>query len=192
MGLRYYHLDDPDVRTNMVGAWTDEWQMLASDYTRDACYGKQLTDAGWEAFAKAMPSALAEHDDEWLLGEMDQAEYWSDAWPRRNPSGTVTMVRYNKEDALKRLCYGEFNIAYIRGVAMALQARGDQMCVIYRAGDAAEPRSECSEWEGLEVPVAQVLAGHRARYFPPPGDRSVWSLPTGPNCHHSIRKTNAV
>jgi hypothetical protein len=69
-----------------------------------------------------MPKALASKDDDWLVGEMSPAVCWMDKSPRKTKNG-ITMVNYNKQDALERLCFGEFNIAYIRGLARALLAR---------------------------------------------------------------------
>lgn len=109
-------------------------------------------------------------------------------YPRRKPKGGISMVKYNKRDALERLCLGEFNIAYIRGLARTLQGRGETECVIYRANRAYEPRGECSEWEGQAFALQDVVDGHRARYWPLGNGRSdAFSVPTGPNCHHSIR-----
>jgi hypothetical protein len=187
VGFLYHHLDESDVRAQMLDAWREEWADLSANWPRDEWpYGKQLTDDGWVAFEQAMPEALASKDDGWLVSEMSAPAYWLDRSPRKTKNG-VTMVNYNKQDALERLCFGEFNIAYIRGLARALLARGETTCLVYRADPAYEPRAECSEWEGQAFPLADVLAGHRARYFPPPGDPTVFSIPTGPNCHHSIR-----
>lgn len=186
MGFVYHHLSESDVRAAMVAAWRQEWEDLAANWPRGQCYGKQLTDAGWAAFARAMPEALHDRDDDWLVNEMVDPAYWEPLMERRTPTGGVSLVNYNKRDALERLCLGEFNIAYVRGLAHALAARGQAFCVVYRAGTAVEERAECTGWEGQQFPLQQVLDGHRVRYHPPPGDRLAWSLPTGPNCHHSI------
>jgi hypothetical protein len=186
VGFRYDHLDEQDVRAKMLRAWSEEWTELSANFPRGQCYGKQLTDAGWVAFERAMPEALDSRDDDWLVDAMSPADYWQDRSPRRTKNG-ITMVNYNKRDALERLCFGEFNIAYIRGLALALLARGDTTCIVYRADAAYVPRGECTDWEGQLFPLADVVSGHRARYHPPPGDRRAWSIPSGPNCHHSIR-----
>ena len=89
------------------------------------------------------------------------------------------------------LCVSEFNIAYIRGLARTLQSEGEEQCEIFRAGSAMENDRECSAWEGKAFSVQQLIDGHRARYWPPPGDRRVWSLPTQPGCHHSICRIGA-
>jgi hypothetical protein len=187
VGFQYDHLNESDVRAQMLAAWCEEWADLSANWPQEQRpYGKQLTDAGWVAFEQAMPEALASKDDDSLVGEMGRVEYWLDRSPRKTKNG-ITMVDYNKQDALERFCFGEFNIAYIRGLARALLARGETTCVVYRADPAYQPRSECSAWEGQTFPLADVIAGHRARYFPPPGNQTMFSIPTGPNCHHSIR-----
>jgi hypothetical protein len=42
---------------------------------RTECFGKALTQAGWDAFGAVTPEALAEHDDDWLYDQMDRADY---------------------------------------------------------------------------------------------------------------------
>jgi hypothetical protein len=186
MGFEYHHLAEGDVRAAMVDAWQEEWADLSAHWPRGQCYGKQLTDAGWANIERVIPEALAGRDDDWLAGEMAPAEYWQETLVRRTKNG-VTMVDYHKPDALLKLCFGEFNIAYIRGLAKALLARGETICWVYRADRAYVPRGECSEWEDRSFPLADVIAGHRARYHPPLGDRHAFSVPSGPNCHHTIR-----
>lgn len=187
MGLQYHHLHESDVRAQMLDAWREEWADLSANWPREQRpYGKQLTSAGWAAFEQVMPEALASKDDDWLASEMKPAAYWLDRSPRKTKSG-VTMINYNKRDALERLCFDEFNIAYIRGLALALLARKETTCLVYRANPAYKPRAECASWEGQTFPLANVVAGHRARYFPPPGEQTAFSVPTGPHCHHSIR-----
>ncbi|MFZ2113282.1 MAG: hypothetical protein WAU77_06075 [Solirubrobacteraceae bacterium] len=186
VGFVYHHLNEADVRVEMVAAWREEWADLSANWPRGQCYGKQLTDTGWITFERVMPEALATQDDDWLVAEMSPAEYWQDRLARRTKTG-VTMVDYNKRDALEKLCLGEFNIAYIRGLARALIARGETTCMVYRANPAYVPRGECSSWEEQTFTLTDVIAGHRARYHPPPGDRLAWSIPSGPSCHHSIR-----
>jgi hypothetical protein len=185
MGLTFFHLGDPDVREAMVLSWSEEWADIADAHAGARPYGKDLTQAGGEAFSNFMPEALAAHDDDWLSSHMDRVEYWRPSRERRTKTGFTTQV-VNRAEAIRQLCIGEFNIAYIRGLARALVARGETEAVIYRAGAATEARAECTSWEGQRVSLGQVLDGHRARYWPPPGDRRAWSLPTGVNCHHSI------
>lgn len=193
MGFHYHHIEDQDVRRAMAELWSGEWQdMQSSGHPRD-CYGKQLTDEGWEGYGRAMPVALAERDDDWLVAEMADPAFWMPKYPRRKPKGGVTMVDYNKRDALERLCFGEFNIAYIRGLATILLARGETECIVYRANAAYQPRGECSVWEGERFPLQDVIDGHRIRYWPlGQGKPGEFSVPSGPNCHHSIHALGVV
>jgi hypothetical protein len=187
VALLLHHLQEPDVRAAMIGAWLEEWDELEAGGRRQECYGKRLTPEGWAAFADAMPTALMSHDEDWLIDRMQSASHWNPYELRRVRGGGVRAVNYNKRAAVHQLCVDEFNIAYVRGLARALLSRGDTHATVYRAGLAAEPRAECSAWEGQLVPLERVLNGHRARCFPPPGVRSAWSIPSGPNCHHSLR-----
>ncbi|HEX5989278.1 MAG TPA: hypothetical protein VFY75_03575 [Solirubrobacterales bacterium] len=186
-GLIYHHLDEDAVRDSMLAAWEEERKGLIADGMERDCYGKDLTNEGWEIFLKVMPTALKEQTDSWLAGQMDVIDYWQpERWDKRG-----WWVNYSKPQALEILCIGEFNIAYIRGLARTLQAEGQGECEIYRAGDAIEKDRECTPWEGNLFPVQQILDGHRARYWPPPGNRKAWSLPTQPGCHHSICRVGA-
>jgi hypothetical protein len=109
VGFQYYHLDESDVRTHMLDAWREEWADLATNWPQEQWpYGKQLTASGWAAYEQAMPGALASKDDHWLVNEMGLVEHWMDRSPRMTKNG-ITMVNYNKPDALERLCFGEFN-----------------------------------------------------------------------------------
>lgn len=191
MGFEYHHLDEADVREAMVACWREEWATLELLDGSDRPYGKQLTAIGWDAFAVAMPEALTEQDDEWLREQMSDLGYWDTHLTRHTKQG-VKLVEYNKPDAIQKLCLGEFNIAYIRGLATALVGRDEMECVVYRADGAYVPRGECSEWEGKQFPLRDVIDGHRARYWPPgEGDPAIFSIPSGPNCHHSIKAVSA-
>jgi hypothetical protein len=188
MGLDYRHLDEPDVRAHMVHAWAEEWAQLEADHRRGECYGRRLTHDGWEAWAIAMPFALDRHDDTWLIAQMDHDRYWLPSERYRSPrTGRVATVHFNPRQALRQLCIGEFNTAYVRGLARALLDRGEVDCVAYQAGrDDDAQCAECAAWEGEVVPLVVVLEGHRARYWPRPGISSAWSVPFGPDCRHTI------
>jgi hypothetical protein len=163
MGLRYLHLGEPDVRESMVMRWSAEWAEIVDRPDRTECFGKALTLSGWDAFGAVTPEALAEHDDDWLYDQMDRADYWVARLQRRARGGRGwTSYAVNRPEHLGRLCFGEFNRAYVHGLAHALLDRSETDCVIFRAGSAAEPRSRCSAWEGTVVPLQQVIDGHRA------------------------------
>jgi hypothetical protein len=175
----------------VVSGWFEEREELLTSGMRERCYGAFLSEAGWEAFDRLMPEALEHHNDDWLVREMAPAHYWRASYPkRRRGGGGYTTARINPGWASRMLSLTEFNTAYVRGLARSLVRRGVSECIVYRAGPAAEPRTDCSSWEGRRFELQQVLDGHRARYFPPPGNPVAFSVPTGPNCHHSIKSVS--
>jgi hypothetical protein len=69
----------------------------------------------------------------------------------------------------------------------ALLDRGEIDCVVYQAGGDDDAQcAECAAWEGEVVPLVVVLEGHRVRCWPLPGISRAWSVPFGPDCHHTI------
>lgn len=189
MGFEYHHLDDPEVRKEMHRLWCDENEELIAGDNRADCYGADLVEAGWDRWNEVMPDALENYDDDWLWNRMYDQALWRSHRPRRLKAGGYSQMRVNLKWACDLLSLGEFNIAYIRGLAHVLDARGERECIIYRAQDAGEPRCECTGWEGQSFPLRDVIDGHRARYWPPSAGRpGVFSVPSGFNCHHSIRQ----
>ena len=118
---------------------------------------------------------------------MGNEAYWQAYQVRRKPKGGYTEVDYNREDALLRLTVGEFNTAYVRGFGSAFLDRSETHGIVYRAGEAAEPRTEyCSGLEDSEVELEQLLLDHRGNYWPT-RRADARPIPSGPNCHHSVR-----
>jgi hypothetical protein len=76
MGFDYLHLEEPDVRQAMASAWHAEWADLKANWPRDCCYGKQLTDQGWDAFERVMPEALSSR----RLGKGISRPRWGAGW----------------------------------------------------------------------------------------------------------------
>ncbi len=186
VGLHFHHLPDAKVRERMVNLWQEELGFLKAGYARQNWpYGRYLTEAGLAAFEAAMLEALAAHDDEWLAQQMRDPRCWIAKAPPRK--GQSKWVDYNRDEAVRRLAMTEFNVAYVHGLASVLLDRGQSHCVVYRAGVAAEPRDAyCTNLEDEQVLLAQILADHRRNYFPI-RDPDARPIPSGPNCHHSIR-----
>jgi hypothetical protein len=192
MAFTYHHLDEDDVRAAMVRLWNLENEQLVISGRRPECYGPDLLEPGWVEWEHAMPLALGERDDEWLVEQMSEPAFWR---PTREflRSGKVITQRVNVEHVAAVLGRGEFNTAYVRGLATALLARGETECAVYRADSAYEPRPECLALEGRCFPLEDILAGHRAHYWPPESIRSdALSIPTGFGCHHSICSPSAA
>ena len=90
--------------------------------------------------------------------------------------------------AAERLAITEFNTWYVRGFAKRLIDEGVTQCQVYRAGIPKHAPAECSKHEDQIYSVKEVYDGHRARYWPEPGNPNAFSIPAGPNCHHTIRR----
>lgn len=192
MSFTYHHLDDRDVRAAMVDCWRAENDDLVASGLRSDCYGADLVEVGWREWETAMPEALANRDDDWLVEQMLDPSFWRSHRPRKLKSGGYSQSRVSPSWASKLLCLGEFNIAYVRGLSEVLLGRGETECIVYRASDAAEPRCECTAWEERRFPLQNIANGHRARYWPLEScDPSAFSVPSGFNCHHSIRAADA-
>ncbi|MDE2892169.1 MAG: hypothetical protein OXN86_06695 [Chloroflexota bacterium] len=133
-----------------------------------------LTEEGIEAFPVAMRKAIASGNEEALKDELSQPEYWE---------------RFNFESDARRLAVTEFNTWYVRGLSRRLLDEGLETCEIYRAADAQGPSSgECPLYEGALLSLQEVYDGHRARYWPWPGDPDALSVPAHPNCLYTIRR----
>ena len=144
---------------------------------------KWLSPAGRAAFAVEMEKAIVSGNDVTLANALKVPAYWDHH--HYTTKGTPTSL---PKDTPKTVAWNEFNVWYTRGFARRLLEEGVENCVIYRADVADVPRCECSMLEGKVIPVRQVYDGHRAKYHPAPGNRSAFSIPSGPNCHHSIRR----
>ena len=149
---------------------------------------KLLTIAGTAAFPDLMREAILTGNEETLLASLLVTGYWQVAEPYdRNGHSHTRAV--NPRQAAERLAITEFNTCYVHGLAGLLQEEGVTECVIYRAGSPRWESGNCQRWEGQTVSVAAVYNGHRATYWPRrnPG---VFSVPFGPDCHHSIRRAS--
>lgn len=142
-----------------------------------------LTAAGERVFLEIMRQALAAGTEETLGAALNDPSYWIEEQVDRR--GRVS--RHTAFERAERFAKTDFNTWYIRGFARRLIDEGIDHCTIYRAAPAYEPRRECLALEGTHHLVSEVYAGHRARYHPVVR-RAAFSIPVGPNCHHSIAR----
>ena len=135
---------------------------------------KLLSHTGHELFPGLMREAIRNGDEKTLERALSRPGMF-------NPTA--------RRDAAQMLALSEFLIWYTRGLAARLIDEGVAECVVYRAGDALEERAACTALEGQTVSVQDIYDGHRAGYHnkhPRPG---AISIPSGPNCHHTITRT---
>lgn len=103
-------------------------------------------------------------------------------------SGVQRDRKVNVGQASERLATSEFNTWYIAGLAHRLVDEGETDCVVYRAAQPKWEPASCSQHEGQTYPLADVIAGHRIGYWPPPGVNGQFAIPAGPGCHHTIQR----
>lgn len=193
MGFQFHHLGEPEVREATVELWRNENETLLAAGNRAECYGQDLVEPGWAQWERVIPEALSSHDEEWLTNQMLDPSFWRSHRTRALRSGGFSDQRISPSWVAPFLCRNEFNIAYIHGLASVLLDRGETECVVYRANAAYEPRGECTSWEGQRFATQDVFDGHRIRYWPTESKQpAAFSVPSGPNCHHSIRAVDAV
>jgi hypothetical protein len=103
--------------------------------------------------------------------------------------GVTRERQVNVAQATERLCLTEFNTWYVRGFASRLREEGVTHCQAYRAAVPKWEPGECAAHEGQVYSVQEIYEGHRRRYWPEPGDTTAASIPFGPGCHHTIRRS---
>lgn len=142
---------------------------------------KTLSLAGREAFPRLLRGAIQTGNEGSLIQDLSHPSYWKPTDARG--------ARINVRQAAERLGLTEFNTWYVRGLSKRLMEEGLTHCEVYRAGNpSGTPNSECTLHEGRVYPVEEIYGGHRARYWPEPGNRGALSIPIGPSCHHTIRR----
>jgi hypothetical protein len=146
-----------------------------------------LTVAGLAAFPELMTNALRLGNEQTLTATLAKSGYWSST-ETYIVNGITRERKVNIYQAAERLSITEFNTWYVRGLSCLLLHEGVSTCQIYRAGEPKWSPAECSDHEGRIVSVQEIYEGHRARYWPLPGNPHALSIPFAPGCHHTIRR----
>lgn len=151
-------------------------------------YRSQLmTAAGNEQFVEIMERAITTGNEISLEQELANPSFWvSSTTARRKETTYSKSVDFRV--AAKTFALTEFNTWYVRGFAKRLMDEGEKECEVYRADTAVEPRCECTRWQTQTFDVKMIYDGHRKRYHHETIDRSAIAVPSGPNCHHSIKR----
>jgi hypothetical protein len=148
---------------------------------------KALSKVGQSKFPNLVREALRAGNEKTLIHSLSDSTYW-------NPTetyirdGVMRERRVNVKQASERLGLTEFNTWYVHGLARRLMDEGVTHCQIYRGEMPKWEPAECSVHEGKILPVKEIYDGHRARYWPEPGNPQAMSIPFGPGCHHTIRR----
>lgn len=144
----------------------------------------RLAEEGLAAWVPEMEMAIRDGNEVSLAEALHQPRFW------RRSENYARGTRTVPWDAYYSLAITEFNTWYVRGLAQRLIEERVPYCEVYRAAPAAVARAECGHLEDEVFLVRHVYEGHRARYWPPPGDPAAFSIPTGVNCHHTIRRSS--
>ena len=146
-----------------------------------------LSVEGLKQFPTLMEEAIRNGNEITLSQMLSKGSFWKSSIDRRIKSGGTTSVRVDPQKAANRLALTEFNTWYVHGFARRLMEEGEEKCQVYRAEQAIEPRCECKIYENQIFDVKKIYDSHRARYHPKLNP-TAFSIPTGANCHHTIRR----
>ena len=179
MGFQFEQLSK-EARASMLVEFENEQE------SNNPYFGKNLSHTGRIAFRNAMVEAIKYGDEGTLTRALDNGAYWN-ATEDYERNGIIRSRSINIRQAAERLSSTEFNTWYVRGLSKLGMNAGISECEVYRASEPKWARADCSQHEGATLNVADVYHGHRAKYWPEPGNDSVLSVPFGPGCHHTIR-----
>ena len=179
--MNYYELDEN----------TRKWMLkeFDSEQSKDEHYqSKSLNQFGLESFPNIMRNAITGGNIESLTEELSNPSFWNSKIIRKTNNGVTSSI-INPETKAKMLAHSEFNTIYTRGLTRRLMEEGETECEIYRADMAITPKCECTIFEGKNISLEKIYSGHRAKYFPK-NNSSAFSIPSVPNCHHTIKRIN--
>lgn len=170
---------------------TRKWML--DEFVKEEKSGKpyrslRLSALGLNVFPKEMEKAIINGNEETLARALSNPAYWQteETYVR---SGRTYLRKINPTKAAEFTAYTEFNTWYVRGLTRRLMEEGEELCEVYRAAPAWEPRGECQQHEGKMYKVKEIYDGHRVKYWPNPGNPIALSIPCGTNCHHTVRRT---
>lgn len=181
MPMNFEELDEKTRRCMLL-------EFEAEEASGKAYRGRNLSAAGRTAFPALMREALKTGNEETLASALANPSQWNptEVYVR---DGVPRTRSVNTNQAAERLAVTEFNTWYVRGLAKRLMDEGVKQCQVYRAAEPKWEPGECSMHEGQIYSVEDIYRGHRARYWPEPGNPAAFSIPAEANCHHTIRRT---
>jgi hypothetical protein len=153
-------------------------QLMSELFESDSYISKQLTDAGCAQYREIVARQLADGTVDSMLAEVKRIPQHC---LKPNKKGVIAV------DVLERLVYTDYLGLYNCAKARELLEAGETHAIIERLGDAEDGNQECTQLEGLAVPLSKMKDCFRARYHPS-WNPTAFMLPTVPNCHHGIRQ----
>lgn len=178
-----YNFEELDENTRK---WMLE-EFLEEENSGNPYRSTRMSSTGINIFSTEMERAIQEGNEVTLAYAISDPRNWqpTELYQR---GGITRSRRINPEKAAEFLANTEFLTWYTRGFARRLMEEGEGSCQVIRVAHAWAPREECLIHENKIYNVLDIYNGHRVRYWPLPGKLSAFSIPSGTNCHHSIRR----
>ena len=153
-----------------------------------------MSPSGLIRWPALLHEAVEQGDDSTLLASLlyDPALFNVTEPYSRSATGFKNV---NHHQAAERLAVGEFNTAYVHGLAKRYLVENFRQVEVYRAASAKWEVAGCAKHEGLILLTQDVFDGHRLNYWVNPlrpANPNAVAVPFGPGCHHSIRLPEQV
>lgn len=177
--MKFEELDDK-TREQMLEVFNKE------EKSPEPYRSESMSPEGLKNISKFVEKAIKSGNEKTLASDLSKSIYWNSHTTVHRKS-TTYQRKIDPNTAANVFALTEFNTWYVHGFAKRLMSEGIEKCEIYRAESADKPRCECSKFEGRPIEVKKIYEGHRAKYDPTKNS-SAFSIPSGPNCHHSIRR----
>ena len=165
--------------------------MLAEFETEEATKRRYRSDKlsakGLSAFPDLVRAAILQGDETSLTASLSDRRFWREL-EMTVARGVPSFRRYSIPNAAEGLGLTEFNTWYVRGLARRLMEEGQTQCQVYHAAPGRADRGSCVTHEDQKVALSEVYGGHRAHYWPKPGDPQAFSIPAHTFCYHTIRR----
>ena len=168
MAFRLKHLDER-TRALMLEAFDED---CAAGQLYESAYQSRAGLSAWPALLR---TALAEHDEAWLMQAASPGSYWNTQHPRRKPTGGFTWAKV-PYTAPVTLSEGQFVCYYLRAVCRRAIEDGHEVRVV-RMQQVEVPRQRSQELIGQVVDPAELLEDVRLNK----GIESFLGIPGGPN-----------
>jgi hypothetical protein len=134
-------------------------------------FDEDLANDRFHASDRLRPTAIAEYqrllrdairyyDDRWLEEHVD--DLMVDFETRRTRAGGQTTAKL-PQMAARMLAEGDFNLYYMRGLALRAIEEAREVVEVYRARLSEEPRLSSAAAEGHRTPAREVLEQLRAK-----------------------------
>lgn len=147
---------------------------------------ESMNGDGLKNVAQIVENAITNGNETTLASALSKPTYWKSSTTVHR-GDTVYQRKIDPKTAANIFALTEFNTWYVRGLAKKLMDEKIEKCEVYRAQSADQPRCECSKYESQPIDVKKIYDGHRVKYHPTKNSLA-FSIPSGPNCHHTIRR----